>query len=117
VDHILNNTENIQVTESFMEVDGVAFSLGESIFVENGGTTMLLSDLQGQFNSAVQQIAQGDLSAEEWENLDPADRQGRLLGAYTQAGPSPTQQIMERIQNGIIEKIEERRTAVLRANE
>ena len=116
VDHILDNASSIEVSESFIESNGSAFSLGESITVDDGGTTKLLSDLQSEFDAAVHQSAQGDLSDEEWQNLDSTERSGRLLGAYFRAGPSPTQQVRDRIKNSEADEEEVQRATVVRSN-
>ena len=110
VDNILENSNTIQVTESFLEADiGTQFSLGKGITVDNNGTTMLLEDLQQSYNKTVQGLAQGDLSNEEWTNLNETERSGRLLGATLQAGESPLTRVLNAIQSGEIKNIEEKR--------
>ena len=95
---VVDNAEKIEVTESFAEFGAFEVSLGSVMMVDDVETTMTLSDLEDQYNNAVIGIARGDMSAEEFGNLDPREQTTRILGARIQAGPSPFGIVQQKIQ-------------------
>ncbi len=95
---ITDNAEEIKVVESFAESGAFDISLGSDVMVDDVKTTIILDDLQDQYNTAVMGIARGDLSAEEYGNLDVREQTTRVLGARVQAGPSPYGIVQQKIQ-------------------
>jgi len=95
---LVDNADKIVVTESFTESGAFELSLGSDVMVGDMETTMQLTELQDQYNSSVMDIARGDLSAEEFGELDSGEQAMRMLFARIKAGPSPYDMVQQRIQ-------------------